>query len=73
MKNSTLVKAAKELGCEFSNENSLDLNPITRKQARDWLVNNGFVESAVRQGRWLKRGVELIFDEMSGFLYVPSI
>lgn len=63
-----LQKAAKDLGCEFHKgtmEHSVDLANTTREKVKEWLKNNGFEESAVRHGRWMKGQIWLQFDDMS--------
>lgn len=68
-----LQKASQELGCQFRNKNSLDLEPVSRQQVTDWLVRNGFQRSRIRHGKWVKGTIELIFDTSGGFLYFPRL
>jgi len=63
-----LRKAARDLQCQMRNESSVDLDGATHQQVYNWLKSNGFTESKVRKGRWVKDRIAILFDSVGGFL-----
>jgi hypothetical protein len=62
-----LEKASEELGLEFRNTESLDLEGTDSKSITTWLKSNGFTAGPNKKN-WRSKGVVLNLDTYSGFL-----